>query len=334
MNPLGRSLVRRAIQTLDGVRWLERLETMPFNDEGFGFDRFGLERESFWAGYLVVRQLYRRWFRVRSTGHENVPREGRVILAPNHSGLLPFDGAMITCDLLERLDPPRSVRSIVDHFAFALPYVGVFMQRTGQVPGTTRNFADLLKQEELVLVFPEGTRGIVKPFRERYQLRKFNVGFIELAIEHEAPIVPVAVVGAEEQAPILFGSKALGKKVGMPIFPVTPTFPLLGPLGLIPYPSQYHIAYGEPLWLHRDYPREAAKDPVVLQALAQKVQQRVQQMIDLGLEVRRGNTGEREWARALRATGATGAPTAPVGPNGAGAPAAVPASSPGDGAAL
>lgn len=300
MNPLGRSLVRRALQALDGVRGLERLETMPFHDEGFGFDRFGLEREAFWGAYLFVRQLYRRWFRVRSTGHENVPREGRVILAPNHSGLLPFDGAMVTVDLLERLDPPRSVRAIVDHFAFALPYVGVFMQRTGQVPGTTRNFADLLRQEEMVLVFPEGTRGIIKPWRERYRLRKFNVGFIELAIEHEAPIVPVAVVGAEEQAPILFGSKSLGKKLGMPIFPVTPTFPWLGPLGLVPYPSRYHIAYGEPLWLHREYPREAAKDPGVLQALAQKVQDRVQAMIDVGLEVRDGRASDREWARAMR----------------------------------
>lgn len=317
MNPLGRTLVRRALQALDGVRGLERLETMPFRDEGFGFDRFGLERETFWAGYLAVRQLYRRWFRVRSTGHENVPREGRVILAPNHSGLLPFDGAMITCDLLERLDPPRSVRSIVDHFAFALPYVGVFMQRTGQVPGTTRNFADLLRQDEMVLVFPEGTRGIVKPWRERYRLQKFNVGFIELAIEHEAPIVPVAVLGAEEQAPILFGSRALGKKLGMPIFPVTPTFPLLGPLGLIPYPSQYHIAYGEPLWLHREYPREAARDPGVLQALAQKVQARVQGMIDLGLEVRAGRAPASEWARTLRATTVTAAANGPAIPAGA-----------------
>ena len=300
MTPLGRSLVRRALRTLDGVRGLERLETMPFHDEGFGFDRFGLEREAFWGAYLFVRQLYRRWFRVRSTGHENVPREGRVILAPNHSGLLPFDGAMITVDLLEKLEPPRSVRAIVDHFAFALPYVGVFMQRTGQVPGTTRNFADLLRQDEMILVFPEGTRAIVKPYRERYRLKKFNVGFIELAIEHEAPIVPVAVVGAEEQAPILFGSKSLGKKVGMPIFPITPTVPWLGPLGLIPYPSRYHIAYGEPLWLHREYPREAAKDPGVLTALAQKVQDRVQAMIDVGLEVRDGRASDREWERAMR----------------------------------
>lgn len=307
MNPLGRSLVRRALQTLDGVRSLERLETMPFKDEGFGFDRFGLERESFWAGYLAVRLLYRHWFRVRSTGHENVPREGRVILAPNHSGLLPFDGAMITADLLERLDPPRSVRAIVDHFAFALPYVGVFMQRTGQVPGTTRNFADLLRQDEMVLVFPEGTRAIVKPYRERYRLKKFNVGFVELAIEHEAPIVPVAVVGAEEQAPILFGSRTLGKKLGMPLFPVTPTFPLLGPLGLIPYPSRYHIAYGEPIWLHREYPREAARDPIVLQALAQQVQARVQGMIDVGLELRRGRSAEGEWSRGMRAAVSAGA---------------------------
>lgn len=307
MNPLGRSLVRRALQTLDGVRSLERLETMPFHDEGFGFDRFGLERESFWAAYLFVRLLYRHWFRVRSTGHENVPREGRVILAPNHSGLLPFDGAMITTDLLERLDPPRSVRAIVDHFAFAQPYVGVFMQRTGQVPGTTRNFADLLRQDELVLVFPEGTRAIVKPYRERYHLKKFNVGFVELAIEHEVPIVPVAVIGAEEQAPILFGSRTLGKKFGMPLFPVTPTFPLLGPLGLIPYPSRYHIAYGEPIWLHREYPREAARDPIVLQALAQQVQARVQGMIDVGLEVRRGRSAEGEWARGMRTAVSAGA---------------------------
>lgn len=288
MTPLARRLVRRAVSAVDGVRGLERLETMPFHDEGFGFDRFGLERESFWAAYLACRFLYTTWFRVRSTGHEHVPRDGRAILAGNHSGLLPFDGAMITCDLLERLTPPRSTRAVVDHFAFALPYIGLFMQRTGQVPGTGRNVADLLRQDELVLVFPEGTRGIVKPFHERYRLKKFNVGFVELALEHEAPIVPVAVVGAEEQAPILFGSRTLGKKVGMPIFPVTPTFPLLGPLGLIPYPSQYHICYGEPLWVHREYPRASASDPAVVQGIARRVQERVQGMLEVGLELRRG----------------------------------------------
>jgi 1-acyl-sn-glycerol-3-phosphate acyltransferase len=261
VNPVARSLVRQALNLLDGERGLERLETMPFHDEGFGFDRFGLEREAFWGAYLGARLLYRYWFRVRSTGHEHLPRTGRAILASNHSGLLPFDGAMITCDLLERLSPPRSLRAIVDHFAFAMPWIGLFMQRTGQVPGTSRNFADLLRQDELVLVFPEGARGIVKPYRERYRLRKFNVGFVELAIEHEAPIVPVAVVGAEEQAPILFGSKRLGRKLGVPILPVTPTFPLLGPLGLVPYPVRYDIAYGEPIWLHKEYPRKAAQDP-------------------------------------------------------------------------
>ncbi len=288
MTPLQRGLVRRALGLLDGARALERLDGMPFRDEGFGYDRFGLEREGFWGAYLGARQLYRRWFRVRSTGHEHVPREGRAILFANHSGLLPFDGAMITVDLLERLSPPRATRAIVDHFAFALPWVGLFMQRTGQVPGTTRNFADLLRQDELVLVFPEGTRAIVKPFRERYRLRRFNVGFVELALEHEAPVIPVSVVGAEEQAPILFGSKALGRKLGMPIFPVTPTFPLLGPLGLIPYPSRYHIAYGEPIWLHREYPREASRDPAALQAIAERLRQRVQDMVDLGLRARDG----------------------------------------------
>jgi 1-acyl-sn-glycerol-3-phosphate acyltransferase len=253
----------------------------------------------FWGAYVAVRLLYRYWFRVESSGHEHVPRTGRAILAANHSGLLPFDGAMITADLMERLDPPRSLRAIVDHFAFALPWVGLFMQRTGQVPGTTRNFSDLLQQDDVVLVFPEGTRGIVKPWRERYRLKKFNVGFVELAIEHEAPIVPVAVIGAEEQAPILFGSRTLGKKVGMPIFPVTPTFPLLGPLGLLPYPSKYYITYGEPLWLHKDYPRQAAQDPSIVQEIARRMHERVQRMVDIGLELRAGRKLPRgEGARA------------------------------------
>jgi 1-acyl-sn-glycerol-3-phosphate acyltransferase len=298
VNSNQRARIRKVVRALDGPRGLERLESMPVDDEGFGFDRFGFERESFYAAYLLARQMYRRWFRVESHGHEHVPRSGRAILAGNHSGLLPFDGAMLAVDLIERLEPPRPLRSIVDHFAFALPYVGTFMYRTGQVPGTPRNFRDLLEREQLVLVFPEGTKGIVKPFSERYQLQPFNVGFVELALELEAPIVPFAVIGAEEQAPVLFKSRTIGKKLGMPVFPFTPTFPWFGPLGLVPYPVKYRIAYGEPLLFHREYPREAASDPDVVRALSEKVRSRVQGMIDLGLELRK-NGQSPGLARAL-----------------------------------
>ncbi|HZV02196.1 MAG TPA: lysophospholipid acyltransferase family protein [Planctomycetota bacterium] len=287
MNSKARARIRKLIRALDGPRGLERLESMGMDDEGFGYDRFGFERESLYAGYLFARQLYRRWFRVDSRGHENVPRSGRAILAGNHSGLLPFDGAMLAVDLLEKLEPPRPLRSIVDHFAFALPFVGQMMYRTGQVPGTPRNFRDLLEREQLVLVFPEGTKGIVKPFSERYQLRPFNVGFVEIALEAEAPIVPFAVIGAEEQAPVLFSIPLLGKRFGMPTFPITPTFPWLGVAGLVPYPVKYRIAYGEPLLLHREYPKESARDPDVVRAISEKVRSRVQGMIDLGLELRK-----------------------------------------------
>ncbi len=291
MDAKRRSFVRKAIRALDGSRALERLEAIVFDDEGFGYDRFGFERESLFLGYLLARQLYRRWFRVESRGHENVPRLGRAILAGNHSGLLPWDACMLVVDLIEKLDPPRPLRAIVDHFAFAFPYMGLFMYRTGQVPGTPRNFRDLLERDQLVLVFPEGSKGIVKPYRERYRLQPFNVGFVEIALEMEAPIVPFSVLGAEEQAPVLFSSRALGKRLGLPVFPVTPTFPLFGLAGLVPYPVKYQIAYGEPIFLHREYPREAARDPDAVKAIAEKIRSRVQGMVDLGLELRKNGDG-------------------------------------------
>jgi 1-acyl-sn-glycerol-3-phosphate acyltransferase len=300
MDAKRRALIRKTLRALDGPRGFERLEAMVLDDEGFGYDRFGFERESLYLAYLFARQLYRRWFRVDSSGHENVPRQGRAILAGNHSGLLPFDGAMIAVDMIEKLTPPRALRSIVDHFAFAFPYIGLFMYRTGQVPGTPRNFRDLLEREQLLLVFPEGAKGIVKPYSERYRLQHWNVGFVEIALEMEAPIVPFAVIGAEEQAPVLFSSRTLGKRLGMPAFPVTPTFPWFGVPGLIPYPVKYRIVYGEPFHLHRDYPKEAAQDPDVVRAIAEKIRERVQGMIDLGLELRR-NEGRGGLARAILA---------------------------------
>jgi 1-acyl-sn-glycerol-3-phosphate acyltransferase len=166
--------------------------------------------------------------------------------------------------------------------------VGLFLQRCGQVIGTRRNFEELLQADEMVGVFPEGAKGTGKPFSHRYQLLRFNVGFIELAIEHKTPIVPVAVTGAEEQAPMLFNLKPIARALGFPYFPVTPTFPLLGPLGMVPYPAKYYIDYGEPFSFHEEYSATALEDPHRLRFLAGRVRKRIQGMLHKRVKERSG----------------------------------------------
>jgi len=269
----------------------ERLSAVRTPETAFGFDDFGMERESALLGYAAGYYVYKYWFRVESVGHEHIPREGGALITPNHSGVLPIDGAMIWVDLLHKLEPPRLTRGVVDNFAGFLPFVGTLMYRTGQVIGARRNFQDLLQDNQLVTVFPEGSKGTGKLFSQRYHLLPFNVGFMELALAHRAPIVPVAVIGSEEQAPMIFDIKALGRALGFPYFPVTPFFPWLGPMGAIPLPVKYYIYYGEPLHFYRDYPPETVDDPEVVRMLADKVQMTVQGMIDAGLKKRPGVFG-------------------------------------------
>lgn len=264
-------------------REVERIRAIPVDDQGFGYDAFGMELESALLAYVVFSELYDHWFRVESVGHEHIPADGRALLVPNHSGLLPLDAVMIAVDLVRKMEHPRILRAVVDHFVGGLPFVGNFMYRAGQVIGNRDNFEALLERDQLVGVFPEGTRGIGKHFRRRYRLVRFNVGFVELALRYQAPIVPTAVIGAEEQAPILYDVKPLARALGLPFFPITPTFPWLGPLGLMPYPSQYHIVYGEPLHLYRDHPPETVDEPETVRALADKVQLRLQEMVDEAL---------------------------------------------------
>ena len=287
MDPGTRKRVDSLLERVMDRRELERLRSLPFHDEGFGYDVFGCERESAQLAYFAAENLYRRYFRVQSTGHEHVPTEGRCILAANHSGAVPIDGVMVGIDLVKKLEPPRLMRAVVDNFVAAMPWVGLFMQRCGQVVGTRRNFEQLLEAGELVCVFPEGTKGISKPFKQRYQLTRFNVGFVELSLRYRAPIVPVAVVGAEEQAPVLYQLQGLGKLLGVPAVPVTPTFPALGPLGLFPYPARYHIEYGEPIVLHEQYPDSVLEDPRRIRVLAGKIRKRIQNMLTQRVRERR-----------------------------------------------
>lgn len=283
-----RDLVKSFLKATLPREELERLGSIQLRDKGFGYDVFGAEKETFELAYFALRWAYLHYFRVESSGHENVPTEGRCILASNHSGVIPIDGAMIGVDILRKLSEPRWMRAVVDNFAAAVPYAGLFLQRCGQVIGTRRNFEELLEADDMVCVFPEGAKGTGKPFSHRYQLLRFNVGFVELAIEHKAPIVPVAVTGAEEQAPMLFDIKPLARALGFPYFPITPTFPWLGPLGMVPYPAKYYIDYGEPFHFHEEYSSKALEDPHRLRLLAGRVRKRVQGMLHKRVKDRPG----------------------------------------------
>jgi 1-acyl-sn-glycerol-3-phosphate acyltransferase len=158
--------------------------------------------------------------------------------------------------------------------------VNVFLARVGQVVGTAENLERMLADGETVLVFPEGMDGIRKPISQRHRLQRFHVGFVAHALRARAPIVPMAILGSDDQAPILFDVKPLARLLGLPAAPITPTFPWLGPLGLIPYPVRYRIVYGEPLRFHERFAPQAAEDPATVRALAGQVRRAVQRLLD------------------------------------------------------
>lgn len=245
-----------------------------------GGDAWGLDPDAVKSALPFFLALYRGWFRVESRGHEHVPGEGVAVLAANHAGLLPFDGAMTAVDLFLHTEPPRLVRAVVDRWAGGLPLVGEYLARLGQVVGTRENLSGLLRAQQLVLVFPEGIDGIRKPVTQRYRLQHFHHGFVEEALRAGAPIVPTAILGSENQAPILFDVKPLARLLRLPAAPITPTFPWLGPLGLLPYPVSYRIVYGEPLAFCERYGPEDAKDARLVRRLTQQVRRTVQHLVD------------------------------------------------------
>jgi 1-acyl-sn-glycerol-3-phosphate acyltransferase len=244
--------------------------TPPRNE--YGVDPYGFDVDYAVAAVAPFLWLYRHYFRVQTYGMEHVPSEGRVLLVANHSGQLPFDAAMLAVALLVEKDPPRVARALVEKWVPTLPFVSTFFARIGQVVGTPENCRRLLAADEAILVFPEGVRGLNKPFSERYRLRPFGPGFLRLALESGAPIVPVGVVGAEEQAPQLVDLKPLAKLLGFPAFPLTPT---LLPL---PLPARYHLHFGEPL----RFQGSADEDDAELEKKVQAVQGAVQELLDRG----------------------------------------------------
>jgi len=288
MNQQMRKFAVKAGQyTLSEEEW-KRIEKIRVFDEGHGYDMFGLEKESLILSLIAGKYIYEKYFRVESFGVENIPSEGRGMLVCNHSGILPIDAAMIAMDIFRKTDPPRLVRAVVDRFFMRFPFVGLALRRLGQINGMKRDFEELLKRDELTLVFPEGTRGNGKHFSQRYRLQMFNVGFMEIALQTRSPVIPTCVIGSEEQAPMVFNIKPLARALGFPFFPVTPTFPHLGPLGMLPLPVKYRIYYGEPIHYYRDHPPEAVNDPGKIRNLVEDVKGRIQRMIDKALEERPG----------------------------------------------
>jgi 1-acyl-sn-glycerol-3-phosphate acyltransferase len=241
----------------------------------YGVDPFGFSLDYALSAVAPIVWLYKNYHRVQTHGIEKVP-QGRVLLVANHSGQLPVDGAMIGVAMLIAADPPRAVRSMVEKWVPALPYVSTFMARVGQIVGTPENCRRLLEKDEAILVFPEGIRGISKLWPQRYQLQEFGLGFMRLALETNTPIVPVAVIGGEEQAPALMNLKSLAKLLGMPALPLTPT---LLPL---PLPSRYTLYFGDPL----TFEGRADDEDAELDKKVRTVKSELQSMINQGLRER------------------------------------------------
>lgn len=246
----------------------------PARDD-FGFDRDFTERMTPFFEFL-----YRRYWRVESDGVENVPASGRALLAANHSGVIPWDGAMVRTAIMLEHRRPRHGRMLVVDFAFATPLLSEFLLRTGNVLAHPDNARTLLERDELVGVFPEGVKGAAKRYTERYRVRRFGRGgFVQVALRTGAPIIPVAVVGGEEVHPVVFDFPSLGRMIGTGTVPLTLTFPWLGALGLLPLPSKWFISFGKPIDT-RGYGPEAADDQGLCLEIGEEVRGWVQRRVD------------------------------------------------------
>jgi 1-acyl-sn-glycerol-3-phosphate acyltransferase len=267
-------------------RWLgedvrRRFDSLAWHETAGGVDPFGFDPRVAKYAVLGARALYRDWFRAEVHGLENVP-DGRVLLISNHSGQIPLDAMAIACALLLDRESPRFVRSMVEKWTATLPFVSVLFPRIGQIVGVPENCARLLEEEEAILVFPEGSRGISKPFSKRYRLTDFGIGFMRLALQTRTPIVPVAVVGAEEQYISIADLNGLARLLGMPAFPLIPQ--LLLPGGFLPLPTKYRLYFGEPL----EFTGDPDDEDAVIEEKTLVVKHTIQSMLNRGLKERPG----------------------------------------------
>jgi len=279
-----RATARQAAEELKtrllGRDFEQRVEILRARYVGMGGDPFGFDVTTASNAAMMLAFFHRMYFRTEVFGIENVP-SGRVLLVANHSGQVPIDAAIVGSSLFFDANPPRVVRAMVEKWTATLPFVSAFFNRVGQVVGVPENARRLLEMGEVLLAFPEGIRGVSKPFERRYQLEQFGLGFMRLAIETDTPIVPVAVIGAEEQYVSLGNLKWAARLLNIPVFPLIPQ--VFVPGAQMPLPTKYRIHFGEPM----RFKGGPDDDDTVVSDKVWLVRQTISDMLRHGLATRR-----------------------------------------------
>ncbi|MHB1066912.1 MAG: lysophospholipid acyltransferase family protein [Candidatus Nanopelagicales bacterium] len=243
--------------------------------DDFGFDPEFTDR----VLLAVLRPLYTSWFRVETSGLANVPADSGALVVANHSGTIALDAVMTQLALHDEHPAHRHLRMLGANLVFQTPFIGDIARKAGHTLACHPDAERLLSAGELVGVWPEGFKGVGKPFSQRYKLQRFGRGgFVAAALRTRSPIIPTAIVGAEETYPMIGNASLIARILGLPYFPITPTWPWLGPLGLVPLPSKWLIHFGEPIPTD-GYPEGAADDPMVVFNLTDQVREQIQQTI-------------------------------------------------------
>ena len=253
----------------------------------FETDEWGLD----WEFVELVRPffefMYYRYWRIETRGFEHIPDTGKALLVSNHSGQLPWDGAMLSTAIYSEHPYQRLSRNLYATWFPTLPFISTILERGGQVLATVENGTRLLEQDELVAVFPEGYKGVSKLFKDRYRLARFGRGgFVKMALNTQAPMIPVSIVGAEETYVSVYKSRTVARLIGFPFFPISLRFPWFGLLGFIPFPTKWYIDFGEPIPTD-EYGPEAAENMVLVSQLSDQVRNIVQEMINTRLSQRK-----------------------------------------------
>lgn len=223
--------------------------------------------------------LYYKYWRIDTTGIENIPNTGRALIVGNHSGALPYDGAMLGITILNEHPVRDDARFLVEDFVYYMPFLGSYMYRLGGIRACPENAQRILETGNLLVVFPEGVKGLGKFYKDRYKLQRFGRGgFIRLCIQTQSPLIPVGIVGAEEIHPIIYKSNSLAKMLGVPYLPITPTFPLMGLLGMLPLPSKWAIHFGKPLDFKK-YDLSILDDGITIHKLSEEVRSTIQNIL-------------------------------------------------------
>ena len=266
----------------DLLDFLRRRVTGEYEIDEFGFDRELTERMA-----PLMKPIGERYWRIDWRGLENVPAEGAAMLVANHAGTIPVDALVVKFGLLNEHPAKRHLRLLAADLAFRLPFSGPIARKMGNTLATPDDALRLLRKGELVGVFPEGYKGVGKGWRERYRLQRFGRGgFIELALRAKVPMIPVAIVGSEEIYPMIGNAKLIARLGGFPYFPITPFFPWLGPLGVIPLPSRWIIEFGEPIPTDH-FPDDAWQDAMLVFNETDRIRDQIQQMLYRNLMSRR-----------------------------------------------